>query len=128
VTTPATVPPTSPPTPPPTTPPPPPPTATGVIVMRVVSQGGTGSFFLTGPGGSATVETSGSPNGFGQTGFTVAVGVSPWTLQPADGWDLVGGSCQDRGGESDSSVVGNTAFFHVQADETVICTFTVRRR
>jgi hypothetical protein len=126
-TTPAPVPPTSPPVPP-TTPPPPPPTATGIIVMRVVSQGGTGSFLLTGPGGSAIVETSGSPNGFGQAGFTVAVGVSPWTLQPADGWDLVAGSCQDRGGGSDSSVVGSTAFFDVQADETVICTFTVRRR
>jgi hypothetical protein len=125
-TTPVTTPTTSPPAPPPP-PPPPPPTATGVIVMRVSSQGGTGSFLLTGPGAAATVETAGSPNGFGQAGFTVPVGVQPWTLQPAEGWELVGGSCQDRGGSSDSSVVGNTAFFAVQADETVICTFTVRR-
>jgi hypothetical protein len=100
---------------------------TGIIVMRVSSRGGTGSFVLSGPGTGATVETSGSPNGFGQVGYTVDEGSYPWTLQPAEGWSFVGATCEDRNGPPDSVVSGSTVIFNVQAGETVVCTFTVEK-
>lgn len=121
---PTTPPPTNP--PPPPTNPPPPPAGTGVIVMRIRSLGGTGSFLLTGPGSSSVVETTGAPNGFGQVGYTVDVGTYPWTLQPADGWVFVGTTCDERGG-SGTVVSGSTVVFNVQTDATVVCTFTVQK-
>ncbi|MBM3658596.1 MAG: hypothetical protein FJW95_03735 [Actinobacteria bacterium] len=94
--------------------------------MRIYSRGGTGSFLLTGPGTFAVVETAGSPNGFGQVGYTVDVGTQPWTLQPADGWVFVGTTCDERGG-SGTVISGSTVVFNVQADATVVCNFTVQK-
>jgi len=113
--------------PPPDTIPPPPPSETGTIIIRLNSQGGTGTFTLSGPLGTVVLTTSGSPTGFAQTGYTVAPGVYPYTLEPTEGWTTIGVACEDRSGPPNSSASGSTATFNVSANETVVCTFRVKK-
>ncbi|MGH8984182.1 MAG: prealbumin-like fold domain-containing protein, partial [Acidimicrobiia bacterium] len=118
------------PPPPPPAPPPPPPTD-GLIVVRALSLGGTGTFGFSGPGGSVQITTAGGPNGSGQWATGVAAGTYSWTEVglPA-GWRLSNIDCSDRDAgpfEHRSTVSGATATFNVQPGETVLCTWTNRK-
>jgi hypothetical protein len=106
--------------PPPPPPPPPPSAGTGTLIVRAVSKIG-GTYRYAGPGGSASLATSGSANGTAQSAaIPVGAGVVSWSQVSAPpGSGLVGVSCS--GG---ASVSGATATFEVHAGETVVCTWT----
>jgi hypothetical protein len=94
----------------------------------VYSAGGQGSFEITGAGGSTVIQTS-SPwrdGGFGFAGYTVDAGSYPWTFHVPGGWIFESSSCEDRGGNADSSAGGPTVTAVVGPDETVVCSFYVR--
>jgi len=111
----------APPVPPPPPIPPPPAPANAAIVVRVVSQGASGTFGFSGPGGSAALTTTGSQGVAQSAPVPVAAGVYSWTQVSAPpGSTLIGVGCSD--GESGGS--GPTATFRVQAGETVTCTWT----
>lgn len=118
-------------TPPPTPSTSSPPPATGTIVIRTISYGGTGTFGFSGPGGNVSLTTSGAPDGLAESAaMTVAAGKYAWTeTSLSDGWGLFGIDCTDRDAgpfEERSTVSGATATFNVQPGETVVCTWSNR--
>lgn len=99
----------------------------GTIVIRVYSNGGTGTFGFSGPGASRSLTTTGAPVGVAETSMSVSAGTHAWTQASAAGWRLRGVDCSDRDAgpyEWRSTTSGATATFNVQPGETVTCTYT----
>jgi hypothetical protein len=101
--------------------PPPPPPADAVIVVRVVSQGVSGTFSFAGAFGSASLTTSEGQTVVQSAGIAVPSGTQTMSQVSAPaGAVLLGVSCSD----ADSGGSGASAVYNLSPGETVVCTWT----
>jgi len=91
-------------------------TKQGMVIVKKVMVGGTGSFAFTGTP-SGTISTNN-----GTISSAVSAGQYVSTETPTTGWDLTSVTCDDS--DSVGSVPSMNATFNVAAGETVTCTFT----
>jgi hypothetical protein len=95
-------------------------TKNGSIVVKKVMVGGTGAFSFTGDVAGSISANEG----------TLTSPVAPGTYTSVegaiDGWDLTSIVCSDANSTGDTGT--RTATFHLEAGETVTCTFTNTKR